>query len=50
MHTMPNEQNIQDSLLLTERTSALWAVYGYFFITDDTQLLLEHWLDHFHPL
>ena len=32
MHTMPNVQNMQNSLLLTERTSALWAVYGYFYI------------------
>ena len=31
MHTMPNVQNMQNSLLLTERTSALWAVYGYFY-------------------
>ena len=31
MHTMQNVQNMQNSLLLTERTSALWAVYGYFF-------------------
>ena len=30
MHTMQNVQNMQNSLLLTERTSALWAVYGYF--------------------
>ena len=28
MHTM---QNMQNSLLLKERTSALWAVYGYFY-------------------
>ena len=27
---MQNVQNMQNSLLLTERTSALWAVYGYF--------------------
>ena len=31
MHTMLNLQNMQNSLLLTERTSALWAVYGYFY-------------------
>ena len=31
MHTMLNVQNMQNSLLLTERTSALWAVYGYFY-------------------
>ena len=30
MRTMQNVQNMQNSLLLTERTSALWAVYGYF--------------------
>ena len=30
MYTMQNVQNMQKSLLLTERTSALWAVYGYF--------------------
>ena len=35
MHTMPNVQNMQNSLLLTERTSALWAVYGYFFLSGD---------------
>ena len=28
---MPNVQNMQNSLLMTERTSALWAVYVYFF-------------------
>ena len=27
---MTNVQNMQNSLLLTERTSTLWAVYGYF--------------------
>ena len=31
MHTMQNVHNMQNSLLLTERTSALWAVYGYFY-------------------
>ena len=29
---MQNVQNMQNILLLTERTSALWAVYGYFFL------------------
>ena len=32
MHTMPNVQNMQNSLLLTELTSALWAVYGYLYL------------------
>ena len=34
MHTMQNVQNMQNSLLLTERTSALWAVYDYFLYID----------------
>ena len=26
-------QNMQNSLLVTERTSALWAVYGHFYFS-----------------
>ena len=30
MQDMQNMQAMQSSQLLTERTTALWAVYGYF--------------------
>ena len=46
MHTMQNVQNMQNSLLLTERTTALWAVYGYFLILSlhqDTPIIGVFW-------
>ena len=31
MQDMQNMQNMQNSYLLTERNTALWAVYGHFY-------------------
>ena len=45
MHTMLNVQNMQNSLLLTERTSALWAVYGYFYLDIVIIILVPVWFD-----